>query len=135
MKGQPIRTISYIYEPSNALLSALIDATSLTEYKPVTISIENAVNFTSEIKRISKVLWPSHTESITSYSIRHQIASNFKRHLSGDDVSKALGHASSKTKKTYGSANQSKGLSPKISVSASREINNAPSKSDDFDNK
>jgi integrase len=80
------------------LLSALIDATSLTESKSTTIYIESAINFTTEIKRIGAVLWPSHTESITSYSIRHQIASNFKKYFSSDDVSKALGHASSKTK-------------------------------------
>jgi integrase len=133
-KGQPIRKISYVYDPSNKLLSALIDAISLTESKSVTVSIENAVNFTNEVKRIAKILWPSHKEHITSYSIRHQIASNFKKHLNGDDVSKALGHASPKTKKSYGSASQSKGKAPEISISASREINQPPLKSDELDN-
>lgn len=134
-KGQPIRNISYVYESSNKLLSALIDATSLTESKPVTIFIESAVNFTTEIKRIGSILWPSHTESITSYSIRHQISSNFKKHLSSDDVSKALGHASPKTKKTYGSASQSKGPAQDVSISAAREIKHLPIISDDFDKK
>lgn len=134
-KGQPIRKISYVYDPSNKLLSALIDATSLIESKSATFYIESAINFTTEIKRIGAVLWPTHTESITSYSIRHQIASNFKKHLSSDDVSKALGHASPKTKKTYGSVSQSKGTAPEVSISASREIKSPQIVSDECENK
>ncbi len=133
-KGQPIRKLSYTYEPSNKLLGALIDATNLIDAKQITIFIESAVNFTTEIKRIGATLWPLHKESVTSYSIRHQIASNFKKYLNGDDVSKALGHASPKTKKSYGSASQSKGKAPEISISASREINQPPLKSDELDN-
>lgn len=134
-KEQPIRRISYDCNIPNELLHALTEATNLTQIKSITISIVSAVNFTTEIKRIAKILWPSHQEHITSYSIRHQIASNFKKHLNGDDVSKALGHASPKTKKSYGSAAQSKGPAPEVSINASREINNALLKSDEFDNK
>jgi integrase len=133
-KGQPFRKISYDCNTSNELLRILIEATNLTEIKSITISIDSAVNFTTEIKRVSKILWPNHPENITSYSIRHQIASNFKRHLSGDDVSKALGHASLKTKKTYGSSGQSKGPAPDVSVSAAREINQSILKADEFNN-
>jgi len=131
-KGQPIRRIYYDCNTSNELLHALIETTNLIESNSAIISIESAVNFTNEIKRIAKILWPKHQEYITSYSIRHQIASNFKRHLSGDDVSKVLGHSSPKTKKTYGSAGQSKGVSPDITVSSSREIKQPQLSADEF---
>lgn len=121
-KGQEIRRITYAPDTKNKLLSDFLSAIDLFENKEFQIIVKNAANFSKEITRIAKLIWPAHKEDLSAYCFRHQFSSDLKKHYSGDDVSLALGHASSKTRKIYGSASQSRGAPPLLSVSASREV-------------
>lgn len=53
---------------------------------------------------------------------KQAIASDLKRTHSGEDVSRALGHATNKTRKRYGHHSQQRGDTSRIIVSASRPI-------------
>lgn len=120
-KGQPFRNISYPIDSKNTLIEILKNILS-TSAKEITISIAKAVNFTVEIRRRSKILWPSHKESITSYCFRHQFSADMKKSKKGDDVSRALGHATDKTRKRYGHASQGRGLITEVTVTVPRPI-------------
>lgn len=121
-QGQESRTLIFKASHKNSILQNLIAELEKSENHHEMVTLKNANNFTQEIRRMCKLLWPKHRHSITAYSLRHQAASDFKRFLLPDDVSRALGHASSKTKKTYGSASQSKSaLAPDIILST-REV-------------
>lgn len=125
-KGQPFRTISYPISSSNELLHELIKEIP-NPRQAITVSINKAVNFTLEIRRIAKQIWPDHQESITAYCFRHQFASDLKKTHSGEEVSRALGHATDKTRKRYGHHTQQRGDTSHIIISASRPIKNLAS--------
>lgn len=120
-KGQPLRTISHAITSDNELLHELIRELPNPQHV-FTVSIAKAINFTLEIRRIAKQIWPEHQEPITAYCFRHQFASDLKRTHSGEDVSRALGHATNKTRKRYGHHSQQRGDTSHIIVSASRPI-------------
>lgn len=121
-QGQESRTLIFKTSHKNSILQKLIVEVKKSENHHELVTFKNANNFTQEIRRMSKLLWPKHKHSITAYSIRHQVASDFKKLLEPTDVSRALGHISDKTKKTYGSASQSKSaLAPDIILST-REV-------------
>jgi integrase len=101
----------------------------LSAKEDITVSIEKAVNFSVEVRRISKILWPHHKESITCYCFRHQFSSDMKKSKMGDDISRALGHATDKTRKRYGHASQGRGLVTDVVVTAPRPIKSATLKS------
>lgn len=122
-KGQPIRTISYHLSSSNELLHSLIKEFP-TQQHVFNVSITKAINFTLEIRRIAKKIWPEHQEPITAYCFRHQFASDLKKTHSGEDVSRALGHSTNKTRKRYGHHAQQRGDTSHIIISASRPIKN-----------
>jgi integrase len=122
-KGQPFRTISHPVTSSNELLHELIKEIP-NPRQAITVSINKAVNFTVEIRRIGKEVWPAHPESITAYCFRYQFASDLKRTHSGEDVSRALGHSTNKTRKRYGHHAQQRGDTSHIIISASRPIKN-----------
>lgn len=125
-KGQPFRTISHPKSSTNELLHELIQEIP-NPRQAITVSIKKAVNFTQEIRRIGKELWPAHPESITAYCFRHQFASDLKKTHNGEDVSKALGHSTNKTRKRYGHHAQQRGDTSHIIISASRPIKNVAS--------
>jgi integrase len=124
-KGQPFRTITYLLPSDSHLIAALLD---ITKKRPTvfTVFIESAVNITTEIRRIGEKLWEHKKDSITSYCFRHQLAANLKKTHSGDDVSRALGHCTNKTRKRYGHHSQARGISnnSEIVISATRPIKN-----------
>lgn len=124
-KGQPFRTITYLLPSDNYFIAALLD---ITKKRPTVfvVFIESAVNITTEIRRIGKKLWEHKKDSITSYCFRHQFASNLKKTHSGDDVSRALGHCTNKTRKRYGHHSQARGITNncEIVISATRPIKN-----------
>lgn len=117
--GQEWREI--IYRASNPE-GMLADAIALVKRIDKAIGIDNPTNFTVEIRRIAKEVFPEHKKPITAYCFRHQFAANLKAHGDGDLVSLALGHRSLKTKKVYGHRGQKRGKSYDISVNASHEI-------------
>lgn len=81
-KGQPHRTISYSLISDNPIIERLING-PLSVNEDITVSIEKAVNFSVEVRRISKILWPRHKESITCYCFRHQFSSDMKKKQDG----------------------------------------------------
>lgn len=125
-QGQPWREIRYsISENSSALIKSL-HKEIFDQFGDETILAvtESKVNFTSAIRRVGKKLWPRRNSEITPYSLRHQAASDFKKFLSEEEVSIALGHTVDETKRLYGQAQMasgSGGLAP-ASVSAARAV-------------
>lgn len=59
--------------------------------------------FSSAVRAAGERAFPDHPETITPYSIRHQVASDMKAAGFGDEISQALGHAVDATRTTYGS--------------------------------
>ncbi len=125
-QGQPNRVISYEINSENPLILALLkklDIRSEADFNQ-TVQIESAVNFTVEIRRIAKKLWPNHRHSVTAYCFRHQFAADTKAGFDANDVSFGLGHLSSKTRRHYGTrrqASKSEQLRP-ITIVAEREL-------------
>ncbi len=125
-QGQPTRVISYEINSENPLILALLkklDIQSKADFNQA-VQIESAVNFTVEIRRLAKKLWPNHRHSVTAYCFRHQFAADTKAGFDANDVSFGLGHLSSKTRRHYGTrrqASKSEQLKP-ITIVAEREL-------------
>ncbi len=73
------------------------------------VRIDSPANFTIEVRRLARSLWPKHKQVIAAYCLRHQWTTDMKRSLSADSISQGLGHASAKTRRHYGQANQASG--------------------------
>lgn len=122
-QGQPSRIVRYDTQENHPLLQAVLATPLFTQNSSAQISVESAGNFSVEVRRLAKSIWPKHKYSVTAYCFRHQWASDLKLHGDGDAVSRGLGHASAKTRRYYGTANQagSHGLRPS-EVEAERPI-------------
>ena len=124
-QGQPERVISYASTDSNPLVVALVELlrNDLVEGR-LFAQIENAANFTVEIRRLAKSLWPEHRQTVTAYCFRHQWSADLKAAGDADAVSRGLGHVSAKTRRYYGTAGQSRSadqLRP-VHIDAARPI-------------
>ncbi len=124
-QGQPVRVISYASNDSNPLVVALVELLRRDSIKGrLFVQIENAANFTVEIRRLAKSLWPKHRQAVTAYCFRHQWSADLKAAGDGDAVSRGLGHMSAKTRRHYGTAGQSRSsdrLRP-VHIDAARPI-------------
>jgi integrase len=126
-QGQPERTISFSVTDKNPLIQLLLKTIG-PEYRPeMIVKIDNSTNFTVEVRRLAKKLWPNHKHSITAYCFRHQFSADIKAISDSDQVSKGLGHISTKTSRSYGTARQSnrgEQLRP-LKIEATRRIKHA----------
>lgn len=77
-QGQPHRVIVYRADDPHPLLKAL--RARLTGQGELLIRIDSPVNFTVEVRRLARSLWPKHKHAITAYCLRHQWAADMKRH-------------------------------------------------------
>lgn len=114
-QGQPRRIIKYSVSDPHPLVREICKFAYCSDDVPVQeVKIESAVNFTVEVRRLASNLWPQHRQSVTAYCFRHQWAADMKAFTDGDSVSRGLGHASAKTRRTYGTAGQGgkNGLTP-----------------------
>lgn len=114
-QGQPGRIIKYSVDDPHPLIREICNFAYSSEEVPVQeVKIDSAVNFTVEVRRLAKDLWPQHKQPITAYCFRHQWAADMKAFSDGDSVSRGLGHVSAKTRRTYGTAAQGSadGLTP-----------------------
>ena len=127
--GQEWRTITYRNLEVIGAFSKFLASIKLGGTKKM--YIESPVNFTQEIRRIAKNLWPDHKSPVTAYCFRHQFSANLKNMKIGDDTSKALGHRSTKTRRLYGTASQARGKSVGISISSSHDLKQHPAKGND----
>lgn len=106
-QGQPWRIIKYSVSDPHPLVREICKFAYCSDDVPVQeVKIESAVNFTVEVRRLASKLWPQHRQSVTAYCFRHQWAADMKAFTDGDSVSRGLGHASAKTRRTYGTAGQ-----------------------------
>ncbi len=64
-QGQPHRLIVYRADDSHPLLLALISR--LAEQRELLVRIDSPVNFTVEVRRLARSLWPKHKHAITAY--------------------------------------------------------------------
>ena len=127
-QGQPHRLIAYGAHDPHPLLEAL--RARLAGQGELLVRIDSPVNFTVEVRRLARSLWPKHKHAITAYCLRHQWAADLKRHAAADSVSQGLGHASAKTRRHYGQANQASSrhaLHP-IAIEAERSVRPATAK-------
>jgi len=127
-QGQPHRLIAYGAHDPHPLLEAL--RIRLAGRRELLVCIDSPVNFTVEVRRLARSLWPKHKHAITAYCLRHQWAADLKRHAAADSVSQGLGHASAKTRRNYGQANQASSrhaLHP-IAIEAERSVRPATAK-------
>ncbi|MCE1239903.1 MAG: hypothetical protein LWW83_08315 [Azonexaceae bacterium] len=127
-QGQPQRLIVYRADDPHPLLKAL--HARLAGQGELRVRIDSPINFTVEIRRLARRLWPKHKHAITAYCLRHQWAADLKRHAAADSVSQGLGHASAKTRRHYGQANQASSrhtLHP-IAIEAERSVRPATAK-------
>lgn len=123
-QGQPERTIEYSANSAHPLVKALVEEMRSQQAEIAIVKVESKENFTSSIRRYAKKLWPCRRAELTPYCLRHAAASDFKRHLSPEDVSRALGHAVDATASIYGQRQMSSsrgGLQP-AAVRAARII-------------
>jgi len=127
--GQEWRTITYHNIESSGIFSSFIELIKLAGKKK--ISIDSPLNFTVEIRRIAKEIWPDHKKTITAYCFRHQFSANLKNMKIGDDTSKALGHRSTKTRRLYGTASQARGKPMEITISSSHDLKQHPANGND----
>lgn len=127
--GQEWRTITYHNLERIGAFSEFIASIKAEGAKK--IHIESPINFTQEIRRIAKHLWPDHKSPVTAYCFRHQFSANLKSLKIGDDTSKALGHRSTKTRRLYGTVSQARGKPLEISISSSHDLKQHPAKGND----
>lgn len=123
-QGQPIRRIRYAEDDEHPLLLMLKEVLNQSPQTPLVIQIDNAGNFSVEVRRLAASLWPAHQQPITAYCLRHQWAADAKRVGDAGAVSRGLGHLSTKTQKLYGMASQGRRglvLRP-VSVEAERPV-------------
>lgn len=105
-QGQPKRLISYAIDDDNPLVKALIQRLHEHSANNLRVEIKDSGNFTVEVRRLARSLWPKHKQAITAYCFRHQWSADVKATGDAEAVSKGLGHRSAKTRRHYGTANQ-----------------------------
>lgn len=121
--GQPIRELSFFLNEPSFVLAILANEVRKSS-NVLTVRIKNANAFSMAISRFGKAIWPNHRENLTGYSFRHAAASDLKSVMSDVDVAGCLGHASTRTQKSYGQKQQSRSSKKMIPnlVEVGREI-------------
>jgi integrase len=123
-QGQAWRKIGYGTDTQDPLVRGLFDELSARQVRELNIDVKSKVNFTSALRRAGRRLWPRNKIDVTGYTLRHAAASDFKKFLSPDEVSQALGHCVDKTSSTYGQrqiSRSSGGLQP-TKIQAARSV-------------
>lgn len=123
-QGQPSRDVLYRADDPHRLVDALRERWRKHGATAMKVQIESSVNFTVEVRRIARKLWPEHHASVTAYCFRHQWAADLKAKHGEQAASRGLGHLSGKTRRLYGTANQASGsqaLTP-IAVEVNRPV-------------
>lgn len=108
-QGQPWRNISFRADETIPLVAELLEHFQPSPDDKPMVYIEKAENFSKEVSRLARSLWPGRKESITAYCLRHQFSADLKAAGDVGAVSQGLGHRSGKTRRTYGTAGQSHG--------------------------
>lgn len=108
-QGQRYRLITYAAEDTHPLVAALVKRLGPLPGRKLHIHVAKAGNFTAEVQRLARALWPEHGHAITATCFRHQWSADLKASGDGDAASRGLGHRSAKTRRHYGMAHQARG--------------------------
>lgn len=106
LQGQPNRFMSYAIDDNNPLVKAMVQRLHEKSDSNLRVDVRDSGNFTVEVRRLARSLWPKHKQAITAYCFRHQWSADVKANGNAGAVSKGLGHLSAKTRRYYGTANQ-----------------------------
>lgn len=126
--GQPNRELFFAL-PGDSHLIRMMSYAVTQNGGTLNVQIDNAKTFSGAVTRFAKLLWPKHKTDITAYSLRHAFASDLKSSVSVTEIAAALGHASTKTQKSYGQRQQSRSIQKSIpqKILATRPIREASS--------
>lgn len=108
-QGQRYRFMAYAAEDNHPLVTALVKRLSSLPGRKLHIHVAKADNFTAEVQRLARALWPDHGQAITATCFRHQWSADVKSTGDADAASRGLGHRSTKTRRHYGTAHQARG--------------------------
>jgi hypothetical protein len=111
-QGQRYHFMAYAAEDTHPLVAALVKRLSPLPDRKLHIDVAKAGNFTAEVQRLARALWPKHGHAITATCFRHQWSADVKSAGDADAASRGLGHSSAKTRKYYGTAHQARGKQP-----------------------
>lgn len=111
-QGQRYRLMTYAAEDTHPLVAALVKRLNALPDRKLDIHVAKAGNFTAEVQRLARTLWPEHGHPITATCFRHQWSADVKSAGDADAASRGLGHSSAKTRKYYGTAHQARGKQP-----------------------
>lgn len=133
--GQEYRKATFLLNDHNRFIATLYEILLRQPNEEMTVTTASAINLTSAIRSAGKRVFPKFNKTITSYSFRHQIASNIKQsaNSSGEadsilvKLSGLLGHANDQTKRYYGNEKQgTTGGVGLVNVITTREIRKRP---------
>lgn len=71
-QGQRFRFMAYATEDTHPLVAALVTRLSALPDRKLDIHVAKAGNFTGEVQRLARALWPDHNQAITATCFRHQ---------------------------------------------------------------
>ncbi|HMW17919.1 MAG TPA: hypothetical protein PKN13_11860 [Accumulibacter sp.] len=105
---QRYRFMAYAVEDTHPLVATLVKRLSAMPGRKLDIHVAKAGNFTAEVQRLARALWPDHGHAITATCFCHQWSADVKSTGDADAASRGLGHRSAKTRKYYGTAHQAR---------------------------
>lgn len=124
--GQPIRHLWFaIDNPITRRLAQMVEASGGDT--GLIVSIASAGALTGFVRRLSRRVFSRHRYIVSPYSFRHAFASDRKAEgVSLEDLAAMLGHATDRSQRGYGSANQGRPLGRMSGFSATREVRAVP---------
>lgn len=119
--GQEWRELSWKM-PSENPLAIIVGGLALKNGGEILVKTASAKAFSSAMRHAGRRAFPGFSETITPYTMRHQVASDLKAADLGDEISAALGHSAADTRGSYGSFELGHGSMAPDSVEAARSI-------------
>ncbi|OYV47844.1 MAG: hypothetical protein B7Z77_11590 [Acidocella sp. 20-58-15] len=104
--GQPVR--SMVFRIDNVIAQTLASIVSKQGAGGLLkVSINDPRTYCDFVRSLSRRVFPDAGYIVTPYSFRHSFALDQKaQHVGGEALAKALGHASGRSQKAYGSTGQ-----------------------------
>jgi integrase len=124
--GQPWRKMEWKL-PRDGMVNIL--ATEVRQAGgSLTIFLESPKNFSTNVRDTARMIWPNREKTVTPYCLRHQFAADLKASGASDEgIAKAMGHTTTETAQSYGTARQSRGISGQPDrVEAARAVKQKP---------
>lgn len=118
--GQPVRRLTWILTDAPKMVLQLADMVGPSG--TLIVKVKDARLYSGAMSAAGKREWPRRQKKITPYSLRHQVASDWKKQgMDSIALAMALGHAVDKTQSIYGCASQGGGFGLPM-VEATRSV-------------